>query len=736
MSQSFEQKLLSLNPSQIQAVTSTEGPLLVLAGAGTGKTSVLTSRIAYILHEGLAFPSQILSVTFTNKAAREMETRIHSMVGDASAGLWLGTFHSICLKMIRKHAERLDLDSNFAIINSDDQLRLIKTVMKEMNIDEKKWNPKVITAQINRWKDRALEPNEVVDGDMFGKVYEVYYARCKTLNVVDFGDLMLKAIKLLKNNPDVLQEYQKRFKYILVDEYQDTNVAQYLWLRLLAQGSHNICCVGDDDQSIYGWRGAEVGNILRFEKDFPEAETVRLEINYRSTQQILNAADKLIANNDNRLGKTLKANNGDGNKVKLVSIWDDRGEAKYIANEIEALQQVHSCKLDDMAILVRAGHQTRSFEECFVRNSIPYRIIGGLRFYERMEIRDAISYIRSIIQPSNDLALERIINVPKRGIGGKTLDEIRAEARSQEITLNQAIRGMLISKSLKPKIANTLQDLFNKFESWNDAFESGKNHVDVVEQILDESGYYKMWEDEKTVEAKGRLENLKELLSALTNFRDIEEFLEHVSLVADADDRPLEDMVSIMTIHGAKGLEFENVFLPGWEEGLFPSQQTMDENGKEGLEEERRLAYVAITRAKKRLQISFASSRMVFGNIISSIPSRFVDELDPSSVEAVNTAGQGAKFNGTKSRFGNQSSEKPFNLRFKDKGSASFEAPSAANGFKANVAKKESKFSVGDKVTHKSFGVGRVLNVKGKHLQIVFEKSAIKTLLDEFVEAA
>jgi len=591
MDNNFEQKLFSLNPSQLQAVTTTEGPLLVLAGAGTGKTSVLTTRIAYILHEGLAFPSQILAVTFTNKAAREMENRIHQMAGDVSAGIWLGTFHSICLKMIRKHPERLELDPSFAIINSDDQLRLIKTIMKEMSVDDKKWNPKAVTAQINRWKDRALEPNEVVDGDIFGKVYEVYYERCKQLNVVDFGDLMMKSIKLLKNNPDVLADYQRRFKYILVDEYQDTNVAQYLWLRLLAQEKHNICCVGDDDQSIYGWRGAEVGNILRFEKDFAEAQTVRLEINYRSTQEILSAADKLIANNSNRLGKTLKANNGDGQKVKLVSIWDDRGEAKYIANEIESLQQIQGTTLDDIAILVRAGHQTRPFEESFVRNSIPYRILGGLRFYERMEIRDAIAYIRAAIQPSNDLALERIINVPKRGIGNKTLDEMRAEARSQNCSLNQAIRGMLITKSLKPKVHSVLQDLFNHFDNWAEGFTNSDNHVEVVEKILDDSGYYKMWEEEKTIEAKGRLENLKELLSALASFRDMEEFLEHVSLVAEADDRPLEDMVSIMTIHGAKGLEFENVFLPGWEEGLFPSQQTMDESGKEGLEEERRLAY-------------------------------------------------------------------------------------------------------------------------------------------------
>lgn len=737
MSQNFEEIIHNLNQSQLEAVTTTEGPLLVLAGAGTGKTRVLTTRIANILYQGLAFPNQILAVTFTSKAAREMEQRIHQMVGDISAGLWLGTFHSICLKMIRRTPERLGLDSNFSIINQDDQLRLIKQIMKEMKIDEKRYNPKAVTAQINRWKDRALEPQEVIDGDVFSNIYEIYYQRCKELNIVDFGDLMLKAIKLLKNNQDVLDYYHKRFKYILVDEYQDTNVAQYLWLRLLAQDKHNICCVGDDDQSIYGWRGAEIENILRFEKDFPNANTIRLEINYRSTEEILSAADKLISNNNNRLGKSLKAHNeSSGEKIKLVSVWDDRSEAKYIANEIESLQQIHGANLDDVAILVRAGHQTRPFEECFIRQSIPYRILGGPRFYERMEIRDAIAYIRAITQPNNDLALERIINVPKRGIGNKTLDDLRFQAREQGISLNQAIRGALISKSLKPKIHNTLQDLFDKFDKWGEEFRENEDHIDVVDIVLKESGYYQLWEDEKTVEAKGRLENLKELLSALKSFRDIEEFLEHVSLVADADDRPMEEMVSIMTIHGAKGLEFENLFLPGWEEGLFPSQQTLDESGMNGLEEERRLAYVAITRAKKRLQISFASSRMVFGNIVNSIASRFIDELDPNSIEAVNTAGQGAKYQGINKQFSGGSGRQAYTANFKDKGSAGFIVPSAENGFKAGKEKAERKFSVGDKVKHKSFGIGRVLNVKGKHLQIVFEKSAIKTVVEDFVESA
>lgn len=736
MQNNFEETLLNLNQSQLEAVTTTEGPLLVLAGAGTGKTRVLTTRIAYILHEGLAFPSQILAVTFTNKAAREMEERVSSMVGDVSAGLWLGTFHSLCLRMIRRNHERLDLDSTFAVINQDDQLRLIKQIMKDMNVDDKRYNPKAVVSQINRWKDSALEPDEVTEGDVFGDIYTQYYKRCTELNVVDFGDLIMKSIKLLKNNPDILEDYHRRFKYILVDEYQDTNVAQYLWLRLLAQGKHNICCVGDDDQSIYGWRGAQVGNILKFEEDFDGAKIIRLEMNYRSTQEILSAADKLISNNNNRLGKTLKAENDKkGQKVKLISLWDDRAEAKYIANEIESLQQLHGTNLNDIAILVRAGHQTRSFEESFVRNSIPYRILGGLRFYERAEIRDAIAYIRSTVQPDNDLALERIINVPRRGIGSKTLDQIRFQAREQGISLNRAIRIMLDENSLKPKIHKALFELFSGFDKWKTSFDRKENHIDIVEDMLEESGYSQMWRDEKTVEAKGRLENLKELLSALASFRDIDEFLEHVSLISDGDDRPEEDMVSIMTIHGAKGLEFENVFLPGWEEGLFPSQQTMDELANDGLEEERRLAYVAITRAKKRLQITFASSRMIFGNIISSIPSRFIDELDEDSVEMINNAGMGAKYGGSGRKFSGGNNQS-LGARFKDRGTSGFIPPSSENGYKAGIARKEAKFAVGDKVVHETFGIGRVLNIKGKHLQIVFEKSAIKTLLDDFVKAA
>jgi DNA helicase-2/ATP-dependent DNA helicase PcrA len=734
----FDNILKELNPEQLDAVSETEGPLLVLAGAGTGKTKVLTTRIAYILYNQLSYPSQILSVTFTNKAAKEMEARIFSMVGDISAGLWLGTFHSICLRMLRKHTEKAHLKDNFAIINSDDQVQLIKQLIKDMNIDEKKNNPKALAAQINRWKDRALEPKDVVDGDIAYKVYEEYERRCTTLNVVDFGSIILKVIRLFKDYPEVLEEYRRRFKYIMVDEYQDTNVAQYIWLRMLALSNHNICCVGDDDQSIYGWRGAEVGNILRFEKDFEEAKVIRLETNYRSTNEILDAANSVINNNQNRLGKNLSSHAGSGSKIKLASVWDDRAEASFIADEIESLQQVHHVGLDKIAILVRAGYQTRAFEECFMRRAIAYRILGGLRFYERMEIRDAVAYVRAVYQPENDLALERIINTPKRGIGEKTLNDLRFQAREQNISLNEAIRNSIKNNVLKPKIHSALQELINNFDKWKKDFEE-EGHVKVVEKILDESGYRKIWENEKTIEAKARLDNLKELSNALVSFRNIEEFLEHISLVSDNDDKLVDDMVSIMTIHAAKGLEFENLFLPGWEEGLFPSQQTIDEKGKEGLEEERRLAYVAITRAKKNLCISFAASRMVFGNIISSMPSRFVDEIPDDMVDYISQQGLGPNY---KSRNHSSSLLKD---SMAEKRPASYVLPSKAGAFKrknresrgsANSSSRGSKFGVGDKIYHNVFGYGRVLNVNGKHLQIVFEKSAIKTLLEDYISAA
>ncbi len=775
----FNQILSSLNPEQLDAVSHTEGALLVLAGAGTGKTKVLTTRIAYILQNRLAWPSQILAVTFTNKAAKEMEHRIHQMVGDISAGLWLGTFHSISLKILRKYPLLVGLKENFSVINSEDQLRLIKEIMLEKQIDVKKFNPKAISAQINRWKDRAVNHESLTDdSDLAAEIYQDYQRRCELLNIIDFGDIILKCINLFRNNEDILSEFHNKFKYILVDEYQDTNTAQYLWLRLLAQAKQNICCVGDDDQSIYGWRGAEVGNILRFEKDFANPKIIRLETNYRSTTQILAGADAVIANNQNRLGKILKANNGSGDAIKLVSLWDDRSEANYIADEIEAQQQIYKKRLDNMAILVRAGYQTRAFEECFIRRAIPYRILGGLRFYERMEIRDVVAYVRACITPENDLAIDRIINLPKRGLGEKTLNDLKKFASNNNISLFDAIYNNIYSNeiekdfslsfasspqpnslpegvedlfsleknpspigrgegvrantkptlNLKPKVRETLKNFVDDLIAWKNDFVE-QPHAKVVEKIVEDSGYKSMWESEKTIEAKGRLENIKELINAISQFSDIYEFLEHISLVADADDRPVEDMISIMTIHGAKGLEFDNVFLPGWEEGLFPSQQSLDELGREGLEEERRLAYVAITRAKKNLTISFASSRMVFGNIVNSVPSRFVDELPEDAVEVINKAGLGANYKGksfSAKQGENNLSEKP----------ARFEIPSINNGFNSKKINDnlQNKFSVGDKVNHPVFGFGRVLNINGKHLQIVFEKAAIKTLLEDFIE--
>lgn len=744
--EAFQRNFAKLNARQKQAVETTEGALLVLAGAGTGKTSVLTTRIAHIINNLRVNSYNILAVTFTNKAAKEMEYRIRQMVSDAASGLWIGTFHSICLRMLRRYGQLVGLKDNFSIIDSDDQLRLIKQMLKERKVDEKKYPPKSFTAYINSKKDKAIEALHNADGNLgfadsiYADIYLHYERQCDIMNVVDFGGIILKSIRLLKENSDVLNSYQRQFKYMLVDEYQDTNTAQYLWLRLLAQAQHNICCVGDDDQSIYGWRGADVGNILRFEKDFRDAQIIRLETNYRSTSQILAAADAVISNNKERLGKVLHSNFGEGTAIKLASVWDDRAEAEFIADEIEAMQQNKKVELSDIAILVRAGYQTRAFEECFLRKAIPYRIVGGLKFYDRLEVKDAIAYFRAVCQSDNDLALERIINVPKRGLGSKTIDELRYSAREQNISLYAAIKNAIKIGSLKPRVKNTLQDLMIKFDYWRELIKT-KGHVDVAENILEDSGYIQMWKDENTIESKGRLENLQELINALATFRDMDDFLEHVSLVSDNDDKPVDDMLSIMTIHGAKGLEFDNVFLPGWEEGVFPSQQTIDEKAKEGIEEERRLAYVAITRAKHNLLISFAASRMVFGNIVSSAPSRFIDELPANVVDIV----QGSSL--SPSYRDRQNSSSTLKQSLYEKRPASFVSPAQYNkSLKEKLANKRAEnstasnttspagFRVGDKIRHTKFGVGRVLNVNGKHLQIVFEEGSIKTLVEDYVQ--
>ncbi len=712
--------IIKLNPEQLEAAIHTEGPLLVLAGAGTGKTRVLTSRIANMLVNGV-FPSQILAVTFTNKAAREMGERIHKITNGRSDGLWLGTFHSVAAKILRKHAKLVGLESNFTIIDQNDQIRLIKQIFTDWNIDEKRWDPKIMLSVINKWKDRALVPQKLSFEDSVdfvgGKaidVYKEYQHRLQKLNAADFGDLLLHNLTIFNTEADILSDYHRQFRYILVDEYQDTNVAQYLWLRILAQKHKNICCVGDDDQSIYGWRGAEVGNILRFEKDFSGAKVVRLEQNYRSTSNILAAASGVIAKNSDRLGKTLWTDGDAGEPVKLMSVWDDNEEAKKIADEIESLQQLQRHKLNDIAILVRASFQTRSFEECFISRGIPYRVIGGLRFYERMEIKDIISYIRVIAQNDDDLALERIINTPKRGIGDSTIQQIRQTARELDISMLKTIRQMLSNGIFKAKMATTMAELVANFDKWN----SLMNEMSVpefAETILKQSGYLDMWKNDKNLESQGRVDNLKELIHALEEFENIGEFLEHVSLVSDIDNADQENMVNIMTLHSAKGLEFETVFLPGWEDGLFPHQRAIDEKGKSGLEEERRLAYVGITRAKQRAYISYAANRRIYGQYQSSLPSRFIEELPAENIEKINL-NNGFNIN----IFGNSN-----NLN-----------KNISNSQQPPVIKKKSDagFSTGERIFHIKFGYGKITNITGDQLDILFEKAGNKKVIDRYVE--
>ena len=603
--------LTTLNPEQRLAVTTTEGPVLVLAGAGTGKTRVLTTRIAHILQLGLAYPSQILAVTFTNKAAREMKQRIGELVGGTVEGMpWLGTFHSIGVKILRRHAELAGLNNNFTILDTDDVIRLLKQIIQAEGLDDKRWPARTFANMIDGWKNRGLSPEQISEGDArsFGngrgrELYRIYQERLKTLNACDFGDLLLHPIHIFQKNPDVLRDYHTKFRYILVDEYQDTNTAQYLWLRLLAQRPAgqpvNLCCVGDDDQSIYGWRGAEVDNILRFEKDFPGATVIRLERNYRSTSHILGAASHLIAHNQGRLGKTLftdQENDGEG-KVKVHAAWDSEEEARAIGEEIEQAQR-NGHALNDIAILVRASFQMREFEDRFVTLGLNYRVIGGPRFYERQEIRDALAYFRVVAQPADDLAFERIVNTPKRGLGDATIRQIHDAARLQNISMFAAASAMIETDELKPKPRSALRKVIEDFRRWQNMLDNTP-HTELAEMILDDSGYTAMWQNDRSAEAPGRLENLKELIHSMEDFESLRSFLEHISLVMDSDKNEDMDAVNIMTLHSAKGLEFNTVFLPGWEEGLFPHQRSLDEGGRAGLEEERRLAYVGLTRAKR-----------------------------------------------------------------------------------------------------------------------------------------
>src|ERR1700760_1318789 len=633
--------LKGLNAEQREAVRATDGPVRVPAGPGTGKPRVLTTRLAHILATRRAWPGQILSVTFTNKAAREMKERIGALIGGVVEGMkWLGTFHSIAAKMLRRHAELAGLKSNFTILDTDDQLRLMKQLIDAEGIDEKRWPARTLAGQIDAWKNRGLRPDDLSDGEgqgyAFGKgksLYRQYQERLKALNAADFGDLLLETLNILKAHPDILADYRDRFRYMLVDEYQDTNVVQYLWLKLLASASGNVCVVGDDDQSIYAWRGAEVENILRFERDFPGAKVIRLERNYRSTPVILGAASGLIAANKGRLGKTLWTEGEQGEKIRVAGVWDAEEEARNVASEAEDLhRQNHPWA--QMAVLVRASFQMREFEDRFISLGLPYRVIGGPRFYERQEIRDAMAYLRLIAQGDDDLAFERIVNKPKRGIGDASVATLHNYARARHLPLLAASREIADTDELPPKARKALSELAANFARWT---ETSKvlPHTELAEMVLDESGYTDMLKADKSAEAPGRLDNLKEFVRSMESFESLHGFLEHVSLVMEIAQDESGDRINLMTLHAAKGLEFDTVFLPGWEEGLFPSQRTMDENGLAGLEEERRLAYVGLTRARKRILLYFAANRRVHGNWQSALPSRFISEIPEDHVETV-----------------------------------------------------------------------------------------------------
>jgi DNA helicase-2/ATP-dependent DNA helicase PcrA len=717
--------LLGLNPEQRLAVETTEGPVLVLSGAGTGKTRVLTTRIAHLVHTKRAFAGQILAVTFTNKAAGEMRERVAKHLYGAQAdakdatALWMGTFHSIGAKMLRRHAELVGLTPQFTILDDDDQQRLIKAMLADNNIDHTKFPTRAVLGVIQGWKDRALTPDKIPEtagnytlAQVAAKIYPIYQARLKNLNCCDFGDLLLHVLVIFQSQPDILRSYAERFKYILVDEYQDTNVAQYLWLRLLAAYHKNLCCVGDDDQSIYGWRGAEVGNILKFEHDYAGATIIRLERNYRSTASILKAASGLIANNKTRLGKTLWTESAENSPVRVKSVWDDNEEARFVGEEIEAFQR-NGIPLKHMAVLVRAGYQTRGFEERFLTLGLPYKVVGGLRFYERMEIRDAMAYLRIINQPHDDLALERVINTPKRGLGKATLEQLHSAARARNSSLYVAIEQLLAAGELKGKNGTTLQKLLNQFAQWR-AKLTELPLAELTDLMLEESGYRGMWQADRSPEAAGRLDNLRELVRALGDFPTLAEFLDHVGLVTEGAQQADGDMVNIMSLHAAKGLEFDAVFLTGWEEGIFPSQRTLDELGNEGLEEERRLAYVGITRARFHLTISHAANRRIYNQYQSNIPSRFLSEIPEDTIEHLDGG--------------------PYTKRAS--GPALFQKEvEAILGTRVEPV-AESALRKGARVFHQKFGNGVILNVEGDHLQIAFKHAGVKKILAEYVELA
>ena len=743
-----------LNPAQRAAVEQLDGPVLMLAGAGTGKTRALTARIVHLMAQGKARPNEILAVTFTNKAAREMKNRVGSMLGQQVEGMpWLGTFHAICVKLLRRHAELVGLKSNFTILDTDDQLRLLKQLVQAENIDDKRWPARMLAGIIDGWKNRALTPDKVpaADAGLYNhrgtEIYDHYQRRLKDLNAVDFGDLLLHMVTIFRTHEDVLQQYQRWFRYILVDEYQDTNVAQYLWLRLLAQGHKNICCVGDDDQSIYGWRGAEVGNILRFETDFPGAHVVRLEQNYRSTPHILAAASGVIAGNEGRLGKTLWTEETEGEKVRLIGHWDGEEEARWIGEEVEAMQRgtrgMEPRSLDDMAILVRASHQMRAFEDRFLTIGLPYRVIGGPRFYERLEIRDAMAYFRVVTSPDDDLAFERIVNTPKRGLGDVAQQKIQRTAREHGTNLVEGARILLAHDGLGGKGGAQLRLLIEGIDRWSREVDSDTvSHVELAEIILDESGYTGMWQNDKTPEAPGRLENLKELVKALEQFENLQGFLEHVSLIMDNESEEGGAKVSIMTLHAAKGLEFPAVFLPGWEDGLFPSQRSMDESGIKGLEEERRLAYVGITRAEEICTISFVGNRMVFGQWQSAMPSRFIDELPEDHVEVLTPPGlYGGGFGAAMPKSTLHEAAAEANV-YNSPGWRRLQARSGERGMSQPRETRNtvidmtavSSFTMGERVFHQKFGYGEVIGIEGDKLEVAFEKAGTKKVVAKFLK--
>ena len=731
-----------LNDVQKEAVLHNEGPLLVLAGAGTGKTGVLTTRLARILMENMALPGEILSVTFTNKAANEMKNRVGNLIGDMVTGLkWLGTFHSIGAQILRQYPEKVGLKNGFIILDTDDQLRLLKQIIRDENIDDKKWSAKGLLSLIDKWKNKGLSPSQVTsdDGDYFangkGRVlYKKYQEQLKFFNAADFGDLILECIRLFNENQDILESFQNRFKYMLVDEYQDTNTSQYTLLKLLSGKWKNICCVGDDDQSIYSWRGAEVTNILKFEKDFADSRIIRLEQNYRSTGNILAAASKLIEANESRFGKTLWTSSNGGEKVSVTSTWDGEEEARIITDEIEQ-QSLNKKNLDEVAILVRASFQMREFEDRFVSIGLPYKVIGGPRFYERKEIRDANAYFRLAIHPNDSLALERVLNVPKRGIGETTLKKIKQYAKNNNIPTIDAIRDLIKTSEIKPKTKISLKHFVELTERWNDLIKE-RSHFEIAEIILEDSGYLEMLRNDDTLTAAGRLDNIKELFRSIEPFESLSAYLEHISLVMEIDKNPEGNKVSLMTLHAAKGLEFDYVYLPGWEEGVFPNQRSLDEGGIKSLEEERRLAYVGITRAKVKSSIFYAANRKMHNQWLSSIPSRFVNELPEDNIE-INLS----HFSGNKGNFTDIKEDDIFDQS--DYSTPGWERAKIQSLSNKRIQEEEinsvdtnSKFSTGTLVVHKKFGKGKIESVDGKKLTINFGNNGMRKVMENFVDIA